>query len=99
MTLNLGTILIHSGRAVRAQEVRSRKVLVKRGEQAEAEAKEEIGYRGARKEVEVEKREEAGARREEGIGAKRGAGEEVGAETEDGAEIREVEAGIDGGGT
>ena len=99
MTLNPGTILIHLGRAVRAQEVRSRKALVKRGEEAEAGAKEEIGYRGARKEVKVEKREKAGARREEGIGAKREAGEEVGAETEDGAEIRGVGVGRDGGGT
>jgi len=74
-------------------------VLVMRREEAEAGAKTEIGYGGARTEVEVEKGTEAGAKREEGIGAKRGAGEEVGAETEDGAEIREVEAGIDGGGT
>ena len=62
--MNPGTILIHLGRAVRAQEVRSRRVLVMRREEAEAGAKTEIGYGGVRKEVEVEKREEAGARRE-----------------------------------
>ena len=72
-------------------------MLAKRGEEAGAGAgaRVEIGYRGVRKEVEVEKGKEAGARRED----KRGAGEEVIVETEDGVEIRGVEVGRDGGGT
>ena len=95
--MNPGTILNHSGRAVRAGEVRrSRKVLAMRGEEAGAGARVEIGYRGVRKEVEVEKGKEAGARREDRM---RGAAEEVGAEMEDGVEIRGVEVGRDGGGT
>ena len=98
MTLNPGTILIHLVRAVRAQEVRSRRASMKKGGEAEAGAKREIGYKEGRREVEVEKGKEAEARREGGTGAKIGAGEEVGAETKGGAEIRGVGVEIDGGG-
>ena len=98
MTLNPGTILIRLVRAVRAQEVRNRRVLVKRGGGAEAGAKREIGYKEGRREVEVENGKEVVVRREEGTGAKRGAGEEVGVEVRGGAEIKGVGVGRDGGG-
>ena len=84
------------GRAVRAQEVKSRRVFVKRGGGAEAGAKKEIGYRDGRREAEVEKGEEVEARREEETGAKRG--DEVGVEAEGGAESKGVGVGIGGWG-
>ena len=73
--------------------------MVKRGEEEGAGAKVEIGYRGVRKEVEVERGKEAGARREDRIGTKKRAEGEVIVEMEDGTEIRGVGVGRDGGGT
>jgi len=84
------------GRAVRAQEVKSQRVFVKRGGGAEAGAKKEIGYGDGRREAEVEKGKEVKARREEETGAKRG--DEVGVEAEGGAESKGVGVGIGGWG-
>ena len=51
-------------------------MLVKRGEEAEAGAKKETGYRDGRREAEVEKGKEVAARREEETGAKNASSED-----------------------
>ena len=93
MILNLGTIWVHLGRvaiAKRAKSIEGRK-------EEGAEAEKKIGWRNGRREVEVEKEEEAEARKGEAIGARKEAEKEAEVERgEGGAERKGVIAERDG---